>query len=621
MKIPVYKRLASNRSMSASIVALFLFGALTAVPAFAQIDFSGTWTPLYHEDQPERIPGPELGDYLGLPINDAARLRAESWNSSRLTLQEHQCRVHISPYIYRGPLELRVWQEKDPETQQVVAIKNFISTFEQTRTIWMDGRPHPPPYAAHTWMGFSTGKWEGNMLTVYTTHIKTGWIRRNGVPESDRATLTEHFIVHDKYLTHVSIISDPAYLTEPLIKSQNFVLDPGWQGAWIWPCEYVEEVTNRPKGAVPNYLPGANPFMHEFSDRWRLPPAAVQGGAETTLPEYRAKLKDAAAMVAKPVSLNSPIPENPSTHDLPDDGGVHLLPVQGNIYMLASASGNTTVQVGSQGVLLVDSQPASLSAQVLAALAKLSAKPIRYLMNTSADPAHTGGNDALRRAGVQVFAGPGARAISDAADGAAIIAHENVLNRMSAPTGSQSPTSTGNWPTDTFAGDVKELFFNGESLKAFHQPAAYSDGDSLVYFRRSDVISAGNLFSTVSYPVIDIEKGGSFQGVIDGLNHMLDLAVPEHEQEGGTMIIPGRGRLCDEADLVEYRDMVQIIKDRIEAMLKKNMTLAQVKAARPTLDYDPLYGALTGPWTTDMFVEAAYKSLSAKQTSSAQASH
>jgi glyoxylase-like metal-dependent hydrolase (beta-lactamase superfamily II) len=271
------------------------------------------------------------------------------------------------------------------------------------------------------------------------------------------------------------------------------------------------------------------------------------------------------------------------------------------------------VQIGSQGILLVDSQPASLSAQVLEALAKLSTKPIRYLINTSADPAHTGGNDALRKAGVQVFAGPGARALSDASEGAAIIAHENVLNRMSAPTGSQSPTPAGNWPTDTFAGDVKELFFNGESLKVLHQPAASSDGDSLVYFRRSDVISAGNLFSTVSYPVIDIEKGGSFQGVINGLNRMLDLAVPEHEQEGGTMIIPGRGRLCDEADLVEYRDMLQIIKDRIEAMLKKNMTLAQVKAARPTLDYDPLYGALTGPWTTDMFIEAAYKSLSASR--------
>ena len=612
MKLSVHKRM--------SLAAAALLTVMMGSPAFGQIDFSGTWTPLYHEDQPERIPGPELGDFLGLPINEAARLRAESWSSSRLTLQEHQCRVHISPYIYRGPLELRVWEEKDPETQQVVAIKNFISTFEQTRTIWMDGRPHPPAYAAHTWMGFSTGKWEGDTLTVYTTHIKTGWIRRNGVAESDRATLTEHFIVHDKYLTHVSIISDPAYLTEPLIKSQNFVLDPGWQGAWIWPCEYVEEVTTRAKGVVPNYLPGENPFMHEFTDRWHLPGAAAQGGAQTMRPEYRLQLKDTAAMVAKPLSLNSAIPKNASTHDLPEDNDVHVLPVQGNIYMLASASGNTTVQVGTQGILLVDAQPASLSAKVLEALAKLSAKAIRYLINTSADPAHTDGNDALRSAGTQVFAGPGARALSDAAEGAAIIAHENVLNRMSAPTGSQSPTLAGNWPTDTFAGDVKELFFNGESLKVLHQPAAYSDGDSLVYFRRSDVISAGNLFSTVSYPIIDLAKGGSFQGVIDGVNHMLDLAVPEHEQEGGTMIIPGRGRLCDEADLVEYRDMLQIIKDRIEAMLKKNMTMAQVKAARPTLDYDPLYGALTGSWTTDMFVEAAYKSLS-KQDAARASSH
>ena len=597
----------SKLAVSAALLPLIL------APAFAQINLSGTWTPLYHEDQPERIPGPELVDYLGLPINDAARLRAESWDSSRLTLQEHQCRVHISPYIYRGPLELRMSEERDPETQQVVAIKNFISTFEQSRTIWMDGRPHPPAYAAHTWMGFSTGKWEGNMLTVYTTHIKTGWIRRNGVPESDRATLMEHFIVHDKSLTHVSIITDPAYLTEPLIKSQNFVLDTAWQGAWIWPCEYVEEITTRAKNAVPNYLPGQNPFMHEFADRWKLPAGAVLGGAETTMPEYRLKLKDPALTTAKAFSMNSPIPRDPITSDLPDDNDVHILPVQGNIYMLATKAGNTTVQIGSQGVLLVDAQPAELSKPVLEALAKLSKKPIRYLINTSADPAHTAGNDVLRSAGLQVFAGPGARAISDAAEGAAIIAHENVLNRMSAPTGKQSPTTAGNWPTDTFAGDVKEVFFNGESLRVFHQPAAYSDGDSFVYFRRSDVISAGNLMSTVSYPVIDLAKGGSFQGVIEGLNRLLDLAVPEHEQEGGTMIIPGRGRLCDEADLVEYRDMLQIIRDRMEAMLKKNMTLEQVKAARPTLDYDPLYGAMTGPWTTDMFVEAAYKSLTAKQ--------
>ncbi len=197
--------------------------------AFAQILLDGEWSPQYHEDQPERIPGPELVDYLGLPINDAARQRAESWDASRLTLPEEQCRVHVSPYIYRGPLDLRIWQEKDPETQQVIAIRNYISTWSQFRTIWMDGRPHPPDYAPHTWMGFSTGKWEGDILTVTTTHIKTGWVRRNGVVMSDQATMTEHFIRHGDYLTHVMILHDPAYLTEPLIKSEDFADEPARQ--------------------------------------------------------------------------------------------------------------------------------------------------------------------------------------------------------------------------------------------------------------------------------------------------------------------------------------------------------------------------------------------------------
>jgi hypothetical protein len=264
---------------------------LPMATAFAQFDLSGQWTPQTHEDQPERGPGPELGDYLGLPINEDARLRAESWDPSRLTLQEHQCRVHISPYIFRGPLEVRIWQEVDPETQQLIAIKNYISTYEQTRTIWMDGRPHPPDYEKHTWMGFSTGKWEGDMLTVYTTHIKTGWVRRNGVPESDQATMVEHFIRHGNYFTHVTIVTDPVYLAEPLIKSQDFLLDPNFRGNWIWPCEYVDEVSNRPKDSVPNYLPGGNPFLKEFTDRYNLPPAAALGGPETMYPEYRLKIK------------------------------------------------------------------------------------------------------------------------------------------------------------------------------------------------------------------------------------------------------------------------------------------------------------------------------------------
>lgn len=271
--------------------AVLIAAVLAAFPSPAQVLLSGDWLTLMHEDQPERGQGPELGDYLGIPINDAARLRAESWDASRLTLQEHQCRVHIVPYIYFGPLQVRIWEEKDPDTQQLIAIKNYISTYEQTRTIWMDGRPHPSEYAPHTFMGFSTGRFEGDMLTVETTHIKQGWLRRNGLPESDQATLTEHFVRHDKYMTHVTVLKDPVYLTEPLIKSQTFVMADRDPGNWLWPCEYVEEVVGRKKGEVPNFLPGENPFLKEFPARFSIPQEAARGGAETMYPEYRLKLK------------------------------------------------------------------------------------------------------------------------------------------------------------------------------------------------------------------------------------------------------------------------------------------------------------------------------------------
>jgi hypothetical protein len=286
------------------IVRGWLAGALLAAtlasgPAFGQSDLSGMWAPAYHEDYPERLPGPELVDYLGIPINDAARQWALSWDPSRLTLQEHQCQVHTAAYIYRGPLQLRIWEERDPQTQAVIAIRNYISTYEQNRSIYMDGRPHPPEYAAHTWMGFSTGKWEGNILTVTTTHIKQGWHRRNGIPSSDRITLTEHFIRHGDHLTHVSIVTDPVYLTEPLIKSQDFVLMANSGQSWLWPCEYVDEVPGRPRGQVPSYMPGENPFLNEFATRHAIPLDAALGGAETMYPEYRLKMRGKRATPAK----------------------------------------------------------------------------------------------------------------------------------------------------------------------------------------------------------------------------------------------------------------------------------------------------------------------------------
>jgi hypothetical protein len=282
-----------------SFVRIALAAVFIGAPLFAQVDLSGNWGAMFLEDQPERIPGPELGDYLGLPVTDANRLRADSWSGSRLTMPEQQCRVHVSPYIFRGPTNLRIWEEKDPETQNLLAIHVYSQTYEQNMVIWMDGRPHPPEYALHTWMGFSTGKWEGDILTVYTTHIKTGWIRRNGLVESDHATLTQHFIRHGNILTHVSIVTDPGYLTEPLIKTQDFQLNLFYNGNWLYPCESVEEVVGRKDGEVPNILPGENTFLQEYvRNHPMVPYEATRGGAETMYPEYRLKLKELAAKTA-----------------------------------------------------------------------------------------------------------------------------------------------------------------------------------------------------------------------------------------------------------------------------------------------------------------------------------
>jgi len=259
-------------------------GAFSAAPG---IDLSGSWSPAPHE---ESFADPQIAEYLGVPINETARAWALAWSPSRLTLPEHQCQVHVAPYIYGGPLNLRIWEEKDPQSQRVIAIRNYISTYEQNRTIWMDGRPHPPEGAAHTWMGFSTGKWEGNTLTVYTTHIKQGWLRRNGLPESDRATLVEHFLRHGDLLTHVSIVTDPIFLTEPFVRTQVFRLIRQEGQSWLYPCDSVVEIANRPRGEVPHFLPGENPFIDEFSKATGIPLDVMLGGAATMYPDIQAKL-------------------------------------------------------------------------------------------------------------------------------------------------------------------------------------------------------------------------------------------------------------------------------------------------------------------------------------------
>ena len=264
------------------VCALLVIGV--ASPAAAQVDLSGMWAPIFHEDQVERIPGPDVGDYAGLPINDALRMRADSWDASLLTLPEHQCKPHPSTYGFRGVGNLRITTQVDDKTQSIIKLHTHIQWQEQRRDIWMDGRPHPPDYAAHTWQGFSTGTWEGNVLVVKTTHLKAGWIRRNGLLITDQATMTERFIRHGNYLTHIYVIEDPNYLTEPLIKTNGFQLTPN-PNMQPYPCYPTVEVP-REKGEVPHHLPGENPFLGEFAKKHNLPQNGVRGGAETALPEF-----------------------------------------------------------------------------------------------------------------------------------------------------------------------------------------------------------------------------------------------------------------------------------------------------------------------------------------------
>jgi hypothetical protein len=268
--------------------ALLAITTLVSVPAFAQVDFSGEWATRHHEDSEERGQGGPLGDYTGIPLNDAARLRADSWDAALYGLSEWQCRPHAAYAMWRSVHPARIWKDVEPVTGETTAIHaNFQDLIE--RVIYMDARPHPPEEAAHTWAGFSTGKWEGDMLTVTTTHLKEYIIRRDGIPISDLTTMTEHWIRHGDYLTIAQVVTDPVYLTEPYIQTTDFALDLHIQDTPQL-CE-VEEETDHPAGWVPHRLPGTTTDAEEFAKKHGLPVEAVRGGAETMYPEYRKKLK------------------------------------------------------------------------------------------------------------------------------------------------------------------------------------------------------------------------------------------------------------------------------------------------------------------------------------------
>jgi glyoxylase-like metal-dependent hydrolase (beta-lactamase superfamily II) len=282
---------------------------------------------------------------------------------------------------------------------------------------------------------------------------------------------------------------------------------------------------------------------------------------------------------------------------------LETLPVQGNVFMLAGDRSNTTIQIGADGAFVVDTQRAELSERVLAAVRRLTPKPIRHVVVTSADPQHAGGAAALSKAGryVRVIDSIDPRGLDARAS---IIAHLNVLNRMSA--GNEPAAS---WPTDTYFTPQWSLFSNGEGVQLVHVPAAHTDGDTIVFFRRSDVVSTGAIFDAGGYPRFDPKNGGSVDGVVEGLDTVLDLAIPGENQEGGTVIVPGHGRLADETDVANYRDMVVIVRDRVRDMVKKGMTLEQVTRNRPTADYDGVYGG-SREWPPERFVEAVFQSVS-----------
>ena len=292
-----------------------------------------------------------------------------------------------------------------------------------------------------------------------------------------------------------------------------------------------------------------------------------------------------------------------------DDVVVQAFNVQADVYMLVGAGGNVTAQIGDDGVLVVDTQFTPMADKLLAEIARLSNnKPVRYVINTHVHGDHIGGNERFRRAGSSIVAGNVAFEIGGN-EGAFILAHENAQRRMIQPEPGDAPVPSGGLPTDTFFDESDEVFFNGEAVELLHQPAAHTDGDVIVFFRKSDVISAGDIYRTTAYPFVDIARGGTINGILDGLNTIIDITVPRDKQEGGTMVIHGHGRISDEADVVEYRDMLTIIRNRIQFMIDDGMTLEQVKAARPTSDYDGRYSAESGSGAADAFIETVYTTL------------
>jgi glyoxylase-like metal-dependent hydrolase (beta-lactamase superfamily II) len=628
------------------VVLLFVAGAPLVLAQGGKgqgspIDLSGTWTKIGQEDTHERGSGPDPGEYWGLPLNDAARMRGDTYNEEWVsTSYILQCRPHPTGYQVLGPDPMRIEQLQDPINRRLIAYRVSYDETPGDRMVWLDGRPHPSLLAMHSWEGFSTGKFKGDTLIIDSTHMKEAFHRRNGVPSSFRATTIEHVSLDEPYLTWVVTTYDDDYLTEPVVRSATYIRAPTVQIP-PYPCAAQQEEIGADADAyrVPNYFMGENPYLTEVAMKYKVPLEGVRGGAETTYPEWHAKgmaLKPpTAASTLKPVytDASTKIAERAAAQPkrAPSYDKLEALHAAGNVYVIAGAGGNIAASIGGDGVLLVDSGAEPAADKVLAAIDDLNkqirpperpdaASPfgdtwqathafaptsVRTIINTSALPDHVGGNAKIRNS--KEFNPLGV--LGEEEQGSEVIlAQEAAAKRM----GEMGLPDDG-IPTNTYFSLHYNMhrFFNNQAVQVTHMANAISDGDSIVFFRKSDVIATGDLYIADQYPPIDVDKGGSIDGEITALNKVFEMCVTEFMSQGGTVIIPGHGFLSDAADLGYYRDMLTVVRERVQKMVDGKMTLAQVLAAKPTMDYDPEYGR--EPGVTAKFVEAVYKSIATKK--------